>query len=314
MIRNIREMTSTTSLSFCLSSALSQQLRRLLCASCYASKTNKSSAPVEEFIPFISLKYFLRTVLIVILSTSYGLTGCSSTKNYAPVTSSSYDLVNKKKYYIVRQGDTLYSIGFRSRLGYQKLSAWNNISSPYHLKVGQRIKLVKPKKTQKIQQVRRKNRVILSERRSTSQKTPRVERSSSQKKSTNSYGNKKVLKFIWQWPIDGKVIKNFSKTGNSGIDIGAKLGQKVKSSASGKVVYSGSGIKAYGNLLIVKHNHLYLSAYANNRKLFVEEGQSVKSGQVIAEVGRVGGNKALLHFEIRKNGDSVNPLNYLPKK
>ncbi|MCK5831620.1 MAG: peptidoglycan DD-metalloendopeptidase family protein [Methylococcales bacterium] len=258
--------------------------------------------------------------IILISIASLSLIGCSTgKKNFAPVRSSVRDLVRSKKYktrkyYIVKRGDTLYSIGFRSRLGFLKLAAWNNISPPYHLTVGQRVNLYRPKKAFKKRVVRKKTVAVVRKERGSSQKTSRVERSTSQKKSTISTDNKKVLKFNSQWPLKGKVIKNFSQTDKTGIDILGKEGQKVRSVDSGKVVYSGSGLKAYGKLLIIKHNNLYLSAYAYNQKLFVKEGQFVKKGQAIAEVGGVGRTNALLHFEIRKNGNSVNPLNYLPKR
>ncbi|NOQ14473.1 MAG: peptidoglycan DD-metalloendopeptidase family protein, partial [Methyloprofundus sp.] len=103
-------------------------------------------------------------------------------------------------------------------------------------------------------------------------------------------------------------------TGNKGIDIAGSIGQKIKAARSGVVVYSGSGLVGYGKLLIIKHNYLYLSAYAHNRRLLVKEGQKVKKGQYVAEMG-VGVNaKPSLHFEIRKNGKPVNPLNYLSKR
>ena len=121
-----------------------------------------------------------------------------------------------------------------------------------------------------------------------------------------------MLKLAWQWPIRGRLVKSFSQTGNKGIDISGKIGQSIKAAANGKVVYRGHGLIGYGNLLIIKHNYLYLSAYANNRRLLVKEGQDIKKGQVIAEMGLGKGKKAALHFEIRKNGKSVNPLNYLP--
>jgi len=228
--------------------------------------------------------------------------GCSATSNYAPVRSYQRDLVNGDKYYTVKQGDTLYSIGFRSGQGYQRLSWWNKISKPYHLKIGQKIQLFKPKqKLSSNARLKSKNKYLVKKR-NTSQKT-----------STISNNKKKMLKLIWSWPIKKKIIHNFSQTGSKGIDIYGKVGQKVRSASAGKVVYSGSALKGYGNLLIIKHNYLYLSAYANNRRLLVKEGQQVKKGQVIAEVGRVGGKQASLHFEIRKNGKPVNPLKYLPK-
>lgn len=272
-----------------------------------------------------------RFIVLIMLFLVIGLCNisCTATKNYAPVRSSSKSLNKVLKQdnkavqqvynvvghdYIVKRGDTLYSISSRSELSYQQLAVLNNIPPPYILRVGQRIKLNKLKKGSNKQLVSKKTTVTLGKKRDSSQNLSRVERSSSQKKSTNSNDNKKVLKFVWQWPVIGKVIKNFSQTGNTGIDINGKTGQKVRSSASGKVVYSGSGLKTYGNLIIIKHNYLYLSAYANNSKLFVEEGQDVNKGQVIAEMGRVGLKKALLHFEIRKNGTPVDPFNYLPKK
>ena len=122
-----------------------------------------------------------------------------------------------------------------------------------------------------------------------------------------------MLRLHWSWPIKGQILRGFYATGNKGIDIAGSIGQTIKAARSGIVVYSGSGLSGYGKLLIIKHNYLYLSAYAHNRRLLVKEGQKVNKGQSIAEMG-VGVNaKPSLHFEIRKNGKPVNPLNYLPK-
>ena len=137
---------------------------------------------------------------------------------------------------------------------------------------------------------------------------------SSQKKSIISIDNKSMLKLNFRWPIEGKVLKAFSKTGNKGIDIDGALGQDVSAAETGKVVYSGQGLMGYGQLLIIKHNDVYLSAYANNSQLLVAEGYSVEKGQLIAKVGLAGSNKTSLHFEIRKDGKPVNPLDFLPKK
>lgn len=136
----------------------------------------------------------------------------------------------------------------------------------------------------------------------------------SQKKSNISIDNEIVLKLNFQWPIKGKILKNFPQSDSKGIDITGKFGQPVSATEAGKVVYSGQGLLGYGNLLIIKHNDLYLSAYANNSQLLVAEGQSVKKGQHIALVGQMGSNQATLHFEIRKNGKPVNPLSLLPGK
>ncbi|WP_394145758.1 murein hydrolase activator NlpD [Vibrio atypicus] len=130
--------------------------------------------------------------------------------------------------------------------------------------------------------------------------------------STDKPKNNKVSK--WLWPTKGRVIKNFSAgdQGNKGIDIAGQRGQPIVSTAGGTVVYSGNALRGYGNLVIVKHNDNYLSAYAHNDRLLVHEGQSVKAGQKIATMGSSGSNSVRLHFEIRYQGKSVNPKRYLP--
>lgn len=134
-----------------------------------------------------------------------------------------------------------------------------------------------------------------------------------QKKSIASIGDKKMLELSFSWPIMGRVLKSFSPPRNKGIDIAGKNGQAVKATETGKVVYGGQGLRGFGKLLIIKHNDVYLSAYANNSRLLVNEGQYVKKGQVVAKVGDVGIKRTSLHFEIRKNGRPVNPLKLLPK-
>ncbi len=260
------------------------------------SIARKNNKIIKEKIIYFQ---FWTTISFVVLL----FLGCSATQNYAPVRPYPRDLVKAEKFYEVKQGDTLYSIGFRSGHGYHRLARWNNILAPYPLKIGQRLQLFETK-----QKLRPKKAKPL--------KTKPIKKKTKSKKKTltNSNNNKKILKLSWQWPIKGKILKNYYQTGKKGIDIYGRSGQKVKSAAAGKVVYSGNGLKGYGNLLIIKHNYLFLSAYANNRRLLVKEGQKVKKGQVIAEVGQIGSEKTSLHFEIRKNGNPVNPLKYLPNK
>ncbi len=133
-----------------------------------------------------------------------------------------------------------------------------------------------------------------------------------QKSSIISIDNKKMLKLNFQWPVRGKVLRNFTQTRNKGIDIAGKIGQKIVAASGGKVVYSGQGLIGFGKLLIIKHNSEYLSAYANVGKTEVSEGQLIKKGQLIAKIGRAGSKRTSLHFEIRKNGKPVNPIKYLP--
>lgn len=115
----------------------------------------------------------------------------------------------------------------------------------------------------------------------------------------------------WAWPTKGKVIANFNDAGNKGIDIAGKMGQAVQAAAPGKVIYSGSDLRGYGKLVIVKHSATYLSVYANNSLILVKEGQQVSSGQKIAEMGDTDSNTVKLHFEIRQQGKSVDPMKFL---
>lgn len=134
------------------------------------------------------------------------------------------------------------------------------------------------------------------------------------KKSIISIDNKKMLKLNFQWPLLGKISRNFSQTDNKGILIRGKTGQAVHAAEAGKAVYCGQGLPGFGNLAIIKHNATYLSAYANNSKLTIKEGQQVAKGQMIGQVGLTGLKKSSLHFEIRKNGKPINPMTMLPKQ
>jgi lipoprotein NlpD len=121
---------------------------------------------------------------------------------------------------------------------------------------------------------------------------------------------------VWTWPVKGRVVRGYDakSTGKKGIDIGGQSGTRVRAAASGKVVYAGSGLSGYGRLIIIKHNNDFLSAYAHNRKLIAREGQWVKKGEIIAQMGSSGTDRPQLHFEIREHGRPVNPLRFLPKR
>lgn len=262
----------------------------------------------------------------------------------------------KSDVFVVKSGDTLYSIGFGAGMGYELLSKWNNIPKPYRLTVGQVVKLydptlknsasvakanppqhtIQPTKIisqpapppaaiQPPEKVLKPNSTIITAVAPPkppaipaakppetavvkSDKTPIVEEEIPQ----NSKDKEKQLKSYWKWPVQGRILKSFVQSGNKGIDIEAQSGDPVQAAASGEVVYSGNGLIGYGNLLIVKHDDLYLSAYANNASLQVAEGQKVTQGQIIAKCGKSASGIPSLHFEIRKNGKSVNPMNYLP--
>jgi lipoprotein NlpD len=208
----------------------------------------------------------------------------------------------------VTRGDTLYSIAYRANVDVKQLIHWNHLVKPYTLFPGQAIRLRPKPSTFKTTSHRHKNHP-----RSHTQKVFRAP-ISSKKNTAIAEKKKKSLKIRWRWPLTGVVVKSFNQTGKKGIDIAGKLGDMILAAASGKVVYSGPGLLGYGNLIIIKHDSSYLTAYANNRKLLVKEGQAVNQGQKIAEAGALSGKKPWLHFEIRRYGKPVNPLSYLPKR
>ncbi len=195
-------------------------------------------------------------------------------------------------FYRVRPGDTLYAISRRSGHDYRTVARWNHIRPPYTIRIGQVLRLTPPPpKKGRIQASRAGKR-----------------RSASARKKNS----KKSLKIFWRWPLKGVIVRNFTQTGKKGIDIAATTSRHVRAAAAGKVVYSGSGLVGYGNLVIIKHGETYLSAYGNNRRLLVKEGQKVKGGQIISELGSRAAGRPILHFEIRRQGDPVNPLRFLP--
>lgn len=210
------------------------------------------------------------------------LANCSSGKNYAPVVDAWNQHQTAPSYYIVQKGDTLYSIAWAFEKDYRDLARMNNIATPYTLHPGQKLSM-------------------------TAIATPKI---TPKPKAQPKKPPKKVPH--WLWPAKGKVSQGFSlKSGNKGIDISGQFAEPVIASAAGIVVYSGSSLRGYGNLIIIKHNADFLSAYAHNERILVTEGQTVTAGQKIATMGRTNGGQVVLHFEIRHDGKPVNPLRYL---
>ncbi len=210
-------------------------------------------------------------------------------------------MVDMDRLALARNRPAFHSMVLNSGSSHQYQTLGYTQSPPNNLTVGTRIKASKPA---------HEHHITLKNQHSSSTKNSNA----SQKKSIVSIDNKKMVVLNFGWPIKGKVLKRFSPPGNKGIDIAGKQGQSIKAAEAGKVVYGGQGLIGFGKLLIIKHNDDYLSAYAKNRRLLVNEGQQVKKGQVIAEAGKVGSKRTSLHFEIRKNGMPVNPLQLLPKK
>ncbi len=205
--------------------------------------------------------------------------------------------------YRVGSGETLYAIAWRYNLDYRELARWNNISAPYTIHPGQELTLMDPA-------------LLPASRRPTVSSKAASEKANRKTKTRTVAAAQPALPppKKWIWPTRGKVIQTFQGQQSiaQGIDIEGAPGQDVCASADGKVVYSGSGLAGYGQLVIIKYNDTYISAYGHYRHLLVKEGQDVKAGQKIAEMGKLQGNPCL-HFEIRRQGKPVDPLKYLPK-
>ncbi|MCJ8320300.1 MAG: peptidoglycan DD-metalloendopeptidase family protein [Colwellia sp.] len=274
------------------------------------------------------------TVLIILLS------GCSTRSTPAPVVTAygSVPLKDRIKnsinstYYTVKKGETLYSIAWRANSDVRTVAKLNKISSPYNIFPGQKL-IVAQKKTSKPSQASTHKSYAKNSNKSSSSisknsvkkvvapnkkqeygKTVSEEKVNKKSALQSSPFSTKIRE--WQWPANGKVIARFStaQQGNKGIDIAGRRGDKVKAAADGKVVYAGSALSGYGQLIIVKHNDDYLSAYAHNDKILVKEKQLVKTGDVIASMGDTDAQRVMLHFEVRFRGKSVNPMKYLPRK
>jgi lipoprotein NlpD len=197
----------------------------------------------------------------------------------------------------VKQGDTLYAISRRTGIAPQDLAAWNGLSSSATIYPGQRLHLYPAS----------------SAATTATKNTQSAEAATTPTVAAAAPINSGIS---WRWPADGGVVGKYvaGEATKQGVDIAGVSGQAVRATADGVVVYSGAGLVGYGELIIVKHNDQWLSAYGHNRKRLVNEGQSVKAGQQIAEMGRSGATRDMLHFEIRYNGKPVDPLLYLPKK
>ncbi|MBI1194717.1 MAG: peptidoglycan DD-metalloendopeptidase family protein [Gammaproteobacteria bacterium] len=226
-------------------------------------------------------------------------------------------------FHIVRPGETLYSISWRYDQDFHDLASWNELQPPYALKPGQAIVLSSDGRAG----ADTGQRAVAAPSSPTPTTNPGATnpRPAAKPSSARTYIPVPVTQVApsnvrpdWRWPVRGKLVHAFDAQSKGiegrGLDIAGRDGDPVRSAAAGQVVYSGSGIPSYGNLLIIKHNERYLSAYAYNRRLLVREGDVVRDGQIIAEMGSSGiaSTQAMLHFEIRLNGKPVDPRRLLP--
>lgn len=244
-------------------------------------------------------KLYLKGVALLIVLL---LQGCGSSNELAPVSELKWHpYVKNPKTHKVQRGETLYAIAFRYDTDFRQLARFNHIRAPYSLREGQ------------VLNVQAGHGRTVPIRRFASPKSVKTT-PNTHNKLVHSPRNPSRSASGWLWPVGGHVVASFvPEQGKKGINIACKKGEKIKASTGGTVAYAGSGLSGYGNLIIIKHNNEYLTAYGNNSKNLVREGQKVRAGQIIADAGVIDRKYWGVHFEIRKAGTPVNPLHYLQK-
>jgi lipoprotein NlpD len=253
----------------------------------------------------IPMKMLSKYLLLLLAMTSLLLNvGCSTTPRAKPANvvdrSGGGNEPAPPGYYRVKRGDTLARIALDNGQSPRDLAQWNNLSNPNLIEVGDLI-LVKPPAN---------SRMTVKPIPKTASDAPKAD---APKVDAAKEAPKEVVAepgIRLSWPAKGKVTEEFSEK-TKGIDIAGKLGEPITAASDGKVVYAGNSLRGYGNLVIIKHDNTYLTAYAHNRTLSVKEGDAVKKGQKIAEMGDTDTNSVKLHFELRVNGKPVNPTPYL---
>lgn len=214
-------------------------------------------------------------------------------------------------FYRVKRGDTLLRIALDNGQSYRDIAAWNNLSDPNLIEVDQVLRVKPPPgarvATKPIEPLKpTESKEAAADKKVAAKKAEEKEVAVTEVKADAVDPPIKL-----SWPAKGKVVEEFSEGKNKGIDIAGKLGEPIQAASDGKVVYAGNSLRGYGNLVIVKHDNTYLTAYAHNRSLLVKEGDTVRKGQRIAEMGDSDANMVKLHFEVRVNGKPVNPIQFL---
>ncbi|MEY4427204.1 MAG: hypothetical protein RL535_1502 [Pseudomonadota bacterium] len=207
----------------------------------------------------------------------------------------------KPGYYTVKPGDTVMQIGRNTNQNWRDIVKWNNLESANQIEVGQVLRIAPLDNTGLVT----KPPVTVA---TTPAATPAPVQPSG---STSAVSEDDIP---WIWPSSGSLISGYDEAKSKGLKIAGKLGDPVYASADGRVVYAGSGLRGYGNLVILKHNETYLTAYAHNQTLLVKEDQTVRKGQRIADMGSSDADRVMLHFEVRRNGKPVDPAKYLPSR
>jgi lipoprotein NlpD len=283
-------------------------LLAVIAAACSSNKGSvPSQAPVED-----------RGTSVSGMSRTVPVSGSAAVVKPPP----GVENAGKPGYYTVKPGDTLIRVGLDSGQNWRDIVRWNGIENPNLIEVGQVLRVVPPSKdTPVVEKTDPKlgtdaDTVVRPLGEPTVSDAPRTVVNQSAQKPAQQPAQQTVMAddFAIAWPAQGNVVAGFDEAKNKGLDIAGKLGDPVSAVADGRVVYAGSGLRGYGNLIIIKHNDTYLTAYAHNQTLLVKEDQSVRKGQKIAEMGQSDADRVKLHFEVRKQGKPVDPLKYLPAK
>jgi lipoprotein NlpD len=232
-----------------------------------------------------------------------------------------FENAGKPGYYTVKPSDTLIRIGLETGQSHKDIARWNALDNPNKIEVGQVLRVIPPVSDTVAVAKPVTSGAVVSTPIASAPATPAAPASAPVKpasapvvaaaKPASTSGDDELG---WIWPGKGNVIAEFDEVKNKGVDISGSAGDTVVAAADGKVVYAGAGLRGYGNLIILKHNNTYLTAYAHNQSLMVKEDQSVKKGQKIAEMGSSDADRVKLHFEVRRQGKPVDPLKYLPSK
>jgi lipoprotein NlpD len=235
-----------------------------------------------------------------------------------------FENAGKAGYYTVKPGETLIRIGLETGQNWKDIAAWNNLEQPNQISVGQVLRVLPPTAVLAAAAAAPAaessgvvTRPIGSGSIAATQVQPGQASSAAARPVTPAAAAEPAANesgLSWIWPVPGPVIAGFDEVKNKGLDLGGTAGEPVLAAADGRVVYVGAGLRGYGNLIILKHNNTYLTAYAHNKTLLVKEDQAVRKGQKIAEMGNSDADRVKLHFEVRRQGKPVDPVKYLPPR
>jgi len=297
--------TRTCMLRLIITSPLTLHLMLALCVSLFlnaCSTSRTTPAPVEDKKGVSSQGVWM----------SVGVAKISNAS--APALGS--ENAGQPGYYTVKQGDTLIRIGLDQGQNWRDVAKWNNLDNPNNIEVGQVLRVQAPNvPLASIPSSPDSASVVVRPVTSTIvQSANNPSPTSSPAANSKPTNTESAEEITFSWPSNGPLNAYFDEIKNKGIDISGKAGDPVLAAADGKVVYAGSGLRGYGNLIILKHNNTYLSAYAHNQTLLVKEDQSIKRGQKIAEMGSTDTDQVKLHFEVRKQGRPIDPVKMLPAR